>query len=67
MISISIPLLKGTEESPAHRLVQVALDRWRVRFLRADNTSVIVVIIERRKVKATKSNEAYIESWTSAK
>ena len=60
-------LLQNSGESPAHQLVQLALDRWKMRMMRADNTSVIVVIIERRKLNTAKSSETYLESWTSAK
>ncbi|CAK8696684.1 unnamed protein product [Clavelina lepadiformis] len=56
-----------TTNSPAHELVKVALDRWCIRMMRADNTSVIVVIIERRKIETSKRKDTYFESWTSAR
>ncbi|XP_039260910.2 uncharacterized protein LOC120337247 isoform X1 [Styela clava] len=58
-------LVTGT---PAHELVQLALDRWKMRAMRADNTSVIVVYIERKKMESTaKKRDTYSESWTSAR
>lgn len=58
-------LVTGT---PAHELVQLALDRWKMRSMRADNTSVIVVYIERKKMESTaKKRDTYSESWTSAR
>lgn len=36
-----------TEGSPAHDLVREALSRWRMRGLRADNTSAVVVWLDR--------------------
>lgn len=58
-------LVAGT---PAHELVQLALDRWKMRAMRADNTSVIVVYIERKKMDANaKKRDTYSESWTSAR
>ena len=32
--------------NPAERLVQTALNKWRIRFMKADNTSAIVVLID---------------------
>lgn len=59
---------KEVSGTPAHELVQLALDRWRMRAMRADNTSVIVVYIERKKMEpAFKKRDTYSESWTSAR
>nr|XP_002127750.1 protein phosphatase 1D isoform X1 [Ciona intestinalis] len=55
-----------THTSPAHQLVQTALERWEMRMMRADNTSVIVVIIERRQMEQTRKRDTYFETWTSA-
>lgn len=57
---------KGPHGSPAHELVRVALESWKCRMMRADNTSVIVVVIERRKIDVAKNRDSYVESWTSA-
>jgi len=57
-------IFQETVVSPAQALVETALNRWSFRQMRADNTSVIVVIIERRMIESAKRKSAYCESWT---
>lgn len=55
------------EGTSAHELVHTALHRWQSRNMRADNSSAIVVYIEKRKMEPKNSGTAaYTERWTSA-
>lgn len=56
----------------AHELVYTALRRWQARNMRADNSSAIVVYIEKKKMEPKNSGaagtctERWTERWTSA-
>jgi hypothetical protein len=51
----------------AHELVHTALRRWAARNMRADNSSAIVVYIEKKKMEPKNGGtSAYTERWTSA-
>lgn len=51
----------------AHELVHEALKRWAHRGLRADNSSAIVVFIEKKRMEPKNGGvAAYTERWTSA-
>jgi len=52
--------------TPAHELVRVALRRWAARNQRADNSSAIVVYIEKKRMEPKHSGPtSYTENWTS--
>lgn len=51
----------------AHELVHEALNRWAARGMRADNSSAIVVFIEKKKMEPKNGGTVeYTERWTSA-
>lgn len=49
----------------AHELVRNALRRWSERNMRADNSSAIVVYIEKKKMEPKNCAQSYTESWES--
>ena len=49
----------------AHELVRNALRRWSERNMRADNSSAIVVYIEKKKMEPKNCHQSYTESWES--
>jgi protein phosphatase 1D len=50
-----------------HELVHEALNRWAARGMRADNSSAIVVFIEKKKMEPKNGGTVeYTERWTSA-
>jgi protein phosphatase 1D len=51
----------------AHELVHESLSRWAARGMRADNSSAIVVFIEKKKMEPKNGGTVeYTERWTSA-
>lgn len=59
--------LKSVTGTSAHELVHEALKRWSTRGMRADNSSAIVVFIEKKKMEPKNGGTAaYTEKWTSA-
>lgn len=52
-----------TDGSPAHDIVREALTRWRLRGLRADNSSAVVVWLD--KAAGTTSTDYFNRAWSS--
>lgn len=52
-----------TDGSPAHDLVREALMRWRLRGLRADNSSAVVIWLDKAEGKT--SSEYFNKAWSS--